>query len=200
MTKGSAEVKVAKIYFLRRKDGLIKIGYTANLKRRLEHLTKSHGALEIVRLINGDKHREKRLHGDFRAFNQFGEWFRDCAELRAAITALSDGSVVEVTAGCVERDWVAGEAAMAAEAAVLVDRLIQTRRQRFGVKNNAAMAGISADHGIGLWFLRNLQAKRPNTVSAFGFKKLREALIAEMTAYRDELQAVLNEEDSDKAA
>lgn len=55
-------MKMGKVYFLRRADGLIKVGFTTNLKVRLAALTRSHGPLQIIRVINGDLQREHQVH------------------------------------------------------------------------------------------------------------------------------------------
>ena len=192
-------MKSGKIYFLRRADGLIKIGYTANLKRRLEHLTKSHGALEVVRLINGDKHREKQLHTRFRAFNEYGEWFRPESELLLAIPDLEDGSVIKITKDTAEREWLLGERRSVLEARDLLTRLVTARQQRTGLKHVPAMKAVSADYGLRWWTIHNLHTGRPSSVTAHTVTALRQALIAELEAYKADLIQELDDEGAREA-
>lgn len=187
-------MKTGNLYFVRRSDGLIKIGYTGDFNRRIAALTKSHGPLEIIRVINGDRKREKRLHGEFARFNEFGEWFRGDPALLSLITSLADGDAASISTSAIEREWTRGDQQMADEARRVVMRLIEVRRQRTGLKNNAAMAALCADHRLRLWTVRNLQAGRRTTVTAFAYRRLREALVAELTSHCAELSADLTSE------
>jgi len=182
-------MKEGKLYFLMRSDGLVKIGFTGDFRRRRHALTKSHGPLEVIRLINGDKHREKRLHQEFSESNEYGEWFRSSPDLLHRIANLDEGAAVDVAKGDINKYWIAGEAELAAEAVRLVERLIVVRRQRTGCKNGPAIDGICSDYQIRKWTFHNYQMKRPSTVTAFTLKVLRDALVSELSAHRDELLA-----------
>lgn len=182
-------MKSGKIYFLRRSDSLIKVGFTSNFKRRLEALTHSHGPLEILRVVNGDKAREKRLHNALGRFNEFGEWFRDCAEVRELIAAQSDGSLIALAADEIERSWLRGEQRLAEDARRIVLRMVESRRQRAGCKNEKALDLIAKDYGISKWMLRNIHSGRATQVSAYAMEVLRAALPTELLKHRDELLA-----------
>lgn len=186
-------MKSGKIYFLRRNDGLVKVGFTTNLSSRLKSLTRSHGALEVIRVINGDRRREKRLHNELIRSNEYGEWFRDSSDLRAFIATLPDGSASEVAKSDAEKHWLEGETKMAEEAKAIVDRLIEARRQRTGCKNDPALKGLSQDYGISVWMLRNIHSGRASTVTAYTMKVLKEALPRELLAQRDELLRMVAE-------
>jgi len=65
------------VYFLRRRDEAVKIGYTSNLRQRMATLEKEHGPLEVVGTIPGDTPVEHRCHDIFASHRLFGgEWFR----------------------------------------------------------------------------------------------------------------------------
>lgn len=181
--------KLGRIYFLRRSDGLIKIGYTARLKDRMSALSKSHGTLEVVRVINGDRHREKRLHAQFARFHQFGEWFRDGEDLRKEIDALPDGTVIELAGSEAERLWLEAEAKIAAEARTIIERLIVNRRQWHGATSEQAMKALAADYGIREWMLKNIFYGRATSISAHAIEVLREALPTDLRRCRDFLLA-----------
>jgi hypothetical protein len=126
--------RLHQIYFLRRRDGLIKIGTSSNFAARLAALTKSHGALEVVRVINGDAQRERMLHSEFKRHHEYGEWFRDAdGELTAAIQSLPEGAAAEVAATKAAGDWIAGEAAFMEGVRAVVEATVATHRLRTGL-------------------------------------------------------------------
>lgn len=176
-----------KIYFLRRADGLIKVGYTGNLKRRIGQLSKSHGHLEVIKVVNGDRQREKRLHAALAQFNEFGEWFRDCADLRSLIDSVASGSTVELASSDAGKRWAQGEAAMMEDARDTIARIILSRRKWAGLSNDQAIKAVSADYGIREWLIKNIHCGRASTVSAYAMQVLRAALYDELLKYRDTL-------------
>lgn len=79
------------IYFIQSgPGGPIKIGWTKNVRRRLRALqTSSAARLEILAVCDGDKRLEAELHRRLAAYRQEGEWFIDCAEVRALMSRLT---------------------------------------------------------------------------------------------------------------
>ena len=66
------------VYFARRSDGLIKIGFTTRSEERYKRLAEEQGErLEIVHEIKAmDPYElEQQLHREFGDFRQTGEWF-----------------------------------------------------------------------------------------------------------------------------
>lgn len=86
-----------KIYFAS-SGTRIKIGVTQNVERRLKevevHLAEP---LALLGVIDGSLQSEKALHAQFAAYHLNGEWFRNCAEIRALISDLLSAPV---------RDWL----------------------------------------------------------------------------------------------
>jgi DNA-binding XRE family transcriptional regulator len=79
------------IYFIKQND-FIKIGYTNNLKNRLNQLqTSSPVRLEVLGLIKGDKSDEKKHHDLFKNFCSNGEWFILNEEIKNYIDSLDKG-------------------------------------------------------------------------------------------------------------
>jgi hypothetical protein len=185
-------MKTGSIYFLGRRDGLIKVGYTTNFDARLRVLTKNHGALEIIRVINGDRRREKKIQSGFARHLEFGEWFRGSAEIRRMIADLPDGAVAEICETAAEKEWALGEAALAEEAKHLARRLVWNRCQRKGLTMGEARKEITADYGISASKLDHLRHKAI-TVSAYLLKTLREAVVSELMAHRAEVLAQIEE-------
>lgn len=63
------------VYFLRRGDGAIKIGFTVNLKSRMADISNGAGPLEVVATFAGGRQLEKLLHSHFAEHRLHGEWF-----------------------------------------------------------------------------------------------------------------------------
>lgn len=66
------------VYFLRREDGLTKIGYTRHRDSRYSRLREEHGPLEILAELPGDQPHalEAEMHEDFAQYRIEGEWFK----------------------------------------------------------------------------------------------------------------------------
>lgn len=64
------------IYFLKRADGLVKIGFTGNYHKRFYQLQSEHGELEHLGWIEGDMPAEKEMYKFFAEYRVEGEWFK----------------------------------------------------------------------------------------------------------------------------
>lgn len=73
------------VYAVRRQDGAVKIGTTAQWTERLRTLKWEHGPLEVLRRIVGGRELEKQLHAACMNVRIGGEWFRDGQVVRGAI-------------------------------------------------------------------------------------------------------------------
>lgn len=76
------------VYFVRRPDGLVKIGYSTNLKQRLSALKTEHGEVELLASLPGHRQAERYIHSRFRVESVGGEWFAPTAALYRFIDAL----------------------------------------------------------------------------------------------------------------
>jgi len=66
--------------------GLIKIGFTADIRNRMRTLrTSATDAIRLIGSIEGTRRDEMALHARFMRRRKFGEWFEDCPEIRAYI-------------------------------------------------------------------------------------------------------------------
>jgi hypothetical protein len=84
------------VYYLRRSDGLVKIGFSKTLGSRIETLTKLFGDLKLLAVEPGSRAQELRRHAQFDAFRASGlqpsegtEWFRPEPALMAHINTLA---------------------------------------------------------------------------------------------------------------
>lgn len=186
-----------KVYVLRRADGLVKIGTTTDMKSRLRALSKAHGPLEVVRLLEGDKRRERQLHHQYRQHRQFGEWFLLTREMLAELAALPDGDVLSVTATEARVAWEDAERAMAVLATRKVGELIDYRCARRGTTKAQAIDELSKVYSMPVSFLTHLHRRKAATVSAHGLAAIRAALRQEMTEFLAELEAEMAEVEAD---
>jgi hypothetical protein len=70
------------VYFLRREDGLIKIGHAHDVSRRRKQLAGPCGSrLTLLGAMKGGVGKETELHKRFGVFRERGEWFRPSLEL-----------------------------------------------------------------------------------------------------------------------
>jgi Meiotically up-regulated gene 113 len=77
------------VYYLRRQDGLIKIGHSARLSQRLATLRAEHGPLDLLLTHPGARDQERQLHTRFAELRVTGEWFRNTREACPLDTGLS---------------------------------------------------------------------------------------------------------------
>jgi len=79
--------KAGYVYFFRHISGLVKIGYTANLKARIKQLTYTEGNGHLVGSIFtvNASNMERTMHKFFAAYRVKGEWFN-----------LSNSQIIEV--------------------------------------------------------------------------------------------------------
>lgn len=65
------------VYFVRRKDGIIKIGFSTDFESRLKALSFEHGNLEIIHLVktNNAIVTETLFHNFYKSKRVEGEWF-----------------------------------------------------------------------------------------------------------------------------
>ena len=72
------------IYFLKENSryGKVKIGYSNNIKKRLESLQVANSNELLVLLVaNGGQRAEKGLHHKFKSLRVRGEWYKPAPEL-----------------------------------------------------------------------------------------------------------------------
>jgi hypothetical protein len=88
--KGERMQEIEKVYVVQRGDGLIKIGYSSSVERRLDQLRRSHEPLLVIKVVNGDRKREQAIHHKLREHREYGEWFRPHSDVLALISDLDD--------------------------------------------------------------------------------------------------------------
>lgn len=73
----SAMAQYSVVYYLRRvSDGMIKVGFTASLRKRLVEHRRAHGPLEILLVHGGDRDEEGESHDRFSEYRiGRSEWF-----------------------------------------------------------------------------------------------------------------------------
>ncbi len=78
LTVGLPEV----VYFMY-SAGKIKIGYSADVLKRLTDLSNAAASpVELIAVLPGNRDLEKRLHRTFKPDRVHGEWFKPSSEIR----------------------------------------------------------------------------------------------------------------------
>lgn len=96
----AARAEVSVVYFvMRESDGLIKIGTSRNLAKRLVPIKKENGPLKLAATAGGDHKQETALHRKFAALRAEGEWFRPELPLLEHVYALMKERPLEPAPG-----------------------------------------------------------------------------------------------------
>lgn len=77
------------VYFFQSETGLVKIGFTTDIKKRMQGLL--HGSpvpLTLLGTVAGDAKLEAELHTEFSTLRRHGEWFELNESLRQRIEAI----------------------------------------------------------------------------------------------------------------
>lgn len=86
-------MNVGKVYFVAA-PGRIKIGYTRNPERRLAQLRAADmEKIEPIGVIPGTRAIEAKLHAMLQPYRLRGEWFFDCADVRAVVNEALAGEI-----------------------------------------------------------------------------------------------------------
>ena len=80
----------SQVYFLCNVEtGAIKIGVSCNVNSRAQSIaSQANIVVELLALVEGDRHRERELHRQFAAHRLHGEWFRPAPALLSFIGSL----------------------------------------------------------------------------------------------------------------
>jgi hypothetical protein len=79
------------IYFIRN-GKLIKVGYTANVDRRMRSFRTTLPEIELLGTMPGERGHERTIHDMLAAFSVGGEWFKDCRTVHDILKcAMRDG-------------------------------------------------------------------------------------------------------------
>lgn len=96
------------IYFVKSAGGLVKIGLSANPRRRLVKMrADSSEVLELLVIIDGGPKDEKALHAQFSHLRVRGEWFNDDGAIGKLVGQLIKGGA-EVPSPTKERSYKPG--------------------------------------------------------------------------------------------
>jgi hypothetical protein len=85
---GFAEPYVDLVYFMRRQDGHIKIGFSGNVEKRKKELERHFGSLDLLLTEEGGYPREQQLHRQFAEDRADGDWFRPSDPLEQYLMTL----------------------------------------------------------------------------------------------------------------
>jgi len=78
------------VYFAQAEGGLLKIGWSSDVMRRVAELRKkSRQAVELLACFPGDKPDELRVHARFARLHVGGEWYRDDGSIADYLATLA---------------------------------------------------------------------------------------------------------------
>lgn len=79
------------VYFIGTSGGFVKIGYTANLRRRLTAIkTSTHARVTLLAAVPGGREIESDYHARFAEARVRREWFRKTPQIEAELTVLAN--------------------------------------------------------------------------------------------------------------
>lgn len=95
--------RLPKVYFLRRPDGAIKIGYTGDIGVRIKELSRQQGCdLQLLAWKPGGRDAEAALHKRFWRDRLDGEWFHPSGRLLAYVDKIVNRSTARDAARTLE--------------------------------------------------------------------------------------------------
>lgn len=81
--------KYSYLYALRRADGLVKIGYTTDVRHRVSAHAREHGKLKILAVVGGTWEEEGQIHVRLRPHRAHAhEWYHPVPEVMAVVKEL----------------------------------------------------------------------------------------------------------------
>lgn len=182
-------MKRGEVYFVQRSDGVIKIGFTMNRAKRFRKLEREHGPLKILRLIKGTFTTERQIQKRFKDCNISGELFSPTDDLMAFIDELEEGQECDFSERAdIDDTKACGEMRFVASACDRLEKLMNIRRRRVGGKEPEIRQGLLTDYGINEWTIDRIVGMRARTVTAYVYDSIHKAYIAEMLAYKKELE------------
>lgn len=144
-------MKTSQVYFVEC-AGRIKIGYSADVKRRMHDLaTAAPQRLTLIAAIDGAAQLERAIHKHLDEYRIKGEWFADCPAVRATIKRLATEGPSAVG---FSEERAAGATSPPSEIQVAITNLIKSKRphgtkawemltDRFGIGERAAKYRLS---------------------------------------------------------
>lgn len=93
------------VYAAARSDGLIKLGFSRNPRRRLFELRKIYNEVVMLGVMAGNDRDELRVHRMFFADRVSGEWFRKSDALKEFIASLAPLPETDISIGNEMRVW-----------------------------------------------------------------------------------------------
>jgi hypothetical protein len=179
---------VQQIYAVRRADGLIKIGYSCEIATRLKNLAKSHGPLDVIRVVNGTLRRERAIHNALKAHNEFGEWFRPTAEVLDYISGLAEGRVTPKKDAFGPSSEDQHENAAIKDVAEAATKLFALCYKRSGRSSDKTYALVSKATGITPRVYRRLMNSERTAPTLSAYRRIKAAYLAECEAMLEDLK------------
>lgn len=187
------------VYFIQSADGLVKIGWTADLARRLNNLNSaSSSPLRVLATTPGGATLEAHLHERFSDLRERGEWFRPNDDLLRLVGQILEGRADIFAAGLVGADSAEYESPTYAgskseQAAIFARRLVDLGVQQ-GLSVKESIAQVTSRLHVPLGTFTALLYRSPSSVDVDLYYSIRallsDDLIRQLRTFENELLAV----------
>jgi len=186
------------VYFIQSQDGLIKIGWTSDLARRVNNLAVgASGPISVLATTPGGRTLEAHLHERFASDREQGEWFRPSDDLRSLIRLILSGATDVFAHGLVdtiEIDNSVGARGHRAEEATRYARRILDLEIERGLSVREGIARIAQKLNVANGAITALLYRSPSNVPADLYFDLRgllaDHLRSKLADLRNELTAI----------
>lgn len=155
-----------RVYFVSA-PGRVKVGYTKTPENRLAKLRQvDMEELTVIGVVAATRKSEKSLQAKLSKYLIKGEWFRDCHEVRDAITQFMHGAERTLQEEAIQHPLSAlDEMSFVAKASRNCKAMIEAER-RAGVSTERAISIVAIKTGLGHSRVWSLQYRNPNFVTA----------------------------------
>lgn len=186
------------VYFIEAPDGLIKIGWTSDLARRVNNLAVgSSGPIKVLATTPGGRTLEAHLHERFSDDRVQGEWFKPSDDLRGLVKLILSGTTDVFAEGLVATEDLAVDNGQrgqrVAEASQYARRLLDLEIEQ-GLTVREGISRIAQRLSVANGAITALLYRSPSNVPADLYFDLRSLLAdylsRKLTALQNELAAV----------
>ncbi|WP_027685084.1 GIY-YIG nuclease family protein [Rhizobium leguminosarum] len=191
------------VYFIRRKgdpQGLIKIGVSINLDRRLYAMqTSNPEGFDLLCAVEGGKGIETYFHERFADDRVTREWFKpstELLELASKLERVGVSAIPEFARGVDDVGMTpSGSSANVNEAAKCLEYMAD-RRVRHGADLEAAYLAIAGECGITFWAVKHIISKRAKSLSVDKFDGIKRAYLNCLREEKMKIEALIERESS----
>lgn len=189
------------VYFIRRKgdpQGLIKIGVSTNLGRRLYAMqTANPEGFDVLCSVHGGKELEAYFHERFSDDRVAREWFKpspDLIKMASDIKRVGVHAIPEFARGSDDLEVVMASSSVGVKEAARCLEYMADRRVRHGAELHVAYADIAAECGITFWGIKHIISKRAKDLTIDKFDGIKRAYLSCLREEKMKVEALIERE------